>query len=101
MTCYCSGGDPPEWYTERIVAARKDHRCCECTDVIKIGERHQYVAGKWNGDVGQYRTCLSCAELRAETASEFNDYSTPAFGSLGCCYMQDLIEDARAKGWKG
>ena len=53
-----------DFYTEKIVTARKAHRCCECGDVIPVGARYERVVGKWDGDFGTFETCLVCVEIR-------------------------------------
>ncbi len=44
--------------------AAKPHACCECYDVIRVGDSHEYVAGKSEGDFWDARTCAPCAEIR-------------------------------------
>ena len=58
--------DQPELYKDKIVKARKEHKCCECGERIAIGERHEHAKGKWDGNWDSYRTCLFCTKLRAE-----------------------------------
>jgi hypothetical protein len=58
-------GDMPEFSSSQEVKARKDHKCCECGDVIPRGTVYERFSGKWDGTVQTYRTCLACAEIRA------------------------------------
>ena len=63
--CICEpyeGDETWEWTSERIVRAGKPHKCCECADTIKVGEQHEYMVGKADGEFYTYRTCLFCAE---------------------------------------
>ncbi len=53
-----------DFYTEKVVTARKAHECCECRDVIPVGARYERVVGKWDGDFGTFETCLVCVEIR-------------------------------------
>jgi len=66
ISCVCSvyDGPPAEFVSETFVKAAKTHRCCECGDEIKKGERHQVVKGKWDGDFSQFRTCVTCVNVR-------------------------------------
>lgn len=57
-------GDSPDFFDERIVRARKSHKCCECSDEIPVGVEYERVSGKWDGDVCSYRTCLACRDIR-------------------------------------
>jgi hypothetical protein len=59
--CDCN---PPEFFNSHIAKARKPHKCCECLRTIETGERHEVVAGKWDGDFCTFRTCPDCVELR-------------------------------------
>lgn len=47
----------------RTPKARKEHRCCECGKTIRIGERYERYAGKYDGDFCSIVTCLICAEI--------------------------------------
>jgi hypothetical protein len=62
--CFDYSFDGPEFFTDRIVKARKAHVCGECGSEIEIGQRHEYVVGKWNGDFSTHRTCLTCVAVR-------------------------------------
>lgn len=65
--CVCiwnDDGDLPEFSTEAVVKARKPYACCECRGIIAIGQQHERVSGKWDGDIRTYRTCLLCREIR-------------------------------------
>jgi hypothetical protein len=53
-----------DFFREVNRRAAKPYRCFECTDVIAIGDVHQYVSGKYEGDLWSARTCAACAEIR-------------------------------------
>lgn len=59
-------GDFPEFFSPKMVTARKDHVCCECGDAIKKGEKHEYVVGKWEGEFDYFRTCQTCKNIRED-----------------------------------
>lgn len=40
----------PDFYDERMVTARKPHKCCETGRMIQPGERYWRICGKWEGD---------------------------------------------------
>lgn len=58
---YC---DSPEFCHEKIVKARKPHKCCECHDEIPAGAKYESCTGKWDGDLQTYKTCMLCVEIR-------------------------------------
>jgi hypothetical protein len=45
--------DYPEFTDDRVVAARKSHRCDECRAVISPGERYYYHSGKSCGELAE------------------------------------------------
>ena len=72
--CDCED-NAPEFYTEDIVRARRDHNCCECTRTIRKGETYRRSTGKWDGDFGSYATCQACIVLWKSVTL------------LGCCQI--------------
>jgi len=66
--CVCGDYPQPDFYSEKVVTGRKDHRCCECGTEISKGEKHESVSGKWEGEMNTYRTCLPCVALRNRIA---------------------------------
>ena len=54
----------PSLFDEKIVKGRKEYKCCECSDVILKGDKHERVKGLWDGDFNTYRTCLFCLKIR-------------------------------------
>lgn len=61
--CSCDY-DPPEFITILSRKARKIHHCYECSGEIRPGEVHEYVSGKWYGDLNWFRTCERCRDIR-------------------------------------
>jgi len=72
-TCVCDwraeDGDSPEPFTERLIKARKEHKCCECHEVIKVGDIYELAKGRWDGDWRSYHTCLRCSRIRQDFMS--------------------------------
>jgi len=63
--CYCdTDGESPDIYQDKIVKARKVHRCCECDKDINPGQIYQVVRGLWDGRWSGYKTCMFCATVR-------------------------------------
>jgi hypothetical protein len=57
------GGDSPDFYSEKLVTARKPHKCCECGKEIAKGEKHWLCRGKWDGEISVHRQCTICREI--------------------------------------
>lgn len=65
MSLYCGCDfDGPSVFNEKMVKARKQHRCCECGSDINKGDIYEYVFGVWDGDASSYHTCEKCSDLR-------------------------------------
>jgi hypothetical protein len=63
----CIGGDdyePWDFYDQRIVKARKPHKCCECYREIAAGSEYECITGKCDGYIDRYKTCLDCMNIR-------------------------------------
>jgi hypothetical protein len=60
--CACDY-DPPEFYSSKIRTARKAHRCEECGNEIRPGDRYEHVVGKWDGWLDTVKTCQHCVDL--------------------------------------
>lgn len=56
--------DVPIFYTHKTPKARKEHECCECGGLIKVGERYQSIVGFWE-EFGSYKICQDCHEIRS------------------------------------
>lgn len=62
--CVCDY-DPPTLYSAtQVKAARKDHKCDECSRTIKPGESYDLVWGIWDGRSDTFKTCSHCIALR-------------------------------------
>ena len=82
--------DPPEFYEVTWPKARKEYKCCECGYMIKRGEVHEKYSGKWDGDMGRFRTCGRCADLRDSLVEATCNCFT--FGGLFEAYWEMLKE---------
>ena len=58
----------PDFIVESTPKSRKVHRCYECNKEIQKGEVYKKVAGKWDGEFEEYKTCLDCEDLRFKIA---------------------------------
>ena len=54
----------PQFCSNRIVKARKIHRCGECCNEIKIDEKYEYTAGVWDREFQVFKTCLDCHDVK-------------------------------------
>ena len=87
--------EAPSFFRETWVKARKEHKCCECGEVIKNGDEYQYIAGSWEGDLSTFKTCERCADLRDALV----EIVCPEFGKLKEAYWQylELINNSWGK----
>ena len=83
--CSCSDDfDPPEFFALNFRRARKEHRCCECGEVIPIGTQYEYISGKWCGDFETFKTCPTCARIRVDFCSGLGNLRSHLREILGC-----------------
>lgn len=54
----------PEFEKSTHHVAKKSHKCCECNRQINTGESYERVAGKWDGEFREFKTCEQCEDLR-------------------------------------
>lgn len=67
--CPLSGTDDCGADFSKVTQPRA-HHCCECYELIKVGDRYEHTTGSWDGQWSTYRTCLSCVEIRDHFACE-------------------------------
>jgi hypothetical protein len=60
------GDGHTEFCTQVKRKARKPHICSECKKQIAVGETYEHAAGKSEGEMWAFNTCLICSEI-AET----------------------------------
>lgn len=51
-------------YRDKIIKARKLHKCCECQSNITIGQHYERVIGMCDGHWFSVATCLPCLAIR-------------------------------------
>jgi hypothetical protein len=56
--------EQPDFWSEKLRKARKQHHCCECGSQINLGEVYHYCSGKWDDSINSFKTCLSCHKVR-------------------------------------
>lgn len=80
--CPLTGADEAdgtmECFEQRVVVAKKTHRCLECRLDILPGTSYEYAKGLWESEWSTFKTCLSCVEIRNHFACS-NGY---LFGQL-------------------
>ena len=92
MECGCICGidnEPPTLFESKIVAARKQHACCECGEVVEIGQQYESVFGIWPSVNGaeRFRTCLPCATIRDDYCCSFTGVRQEVWEELGVDYV--------------
>lgn len=59
----CNQHELPDVYRSSFVKARKQYKCCECGDLIAVGETYQKADGLWDGIFRTFHTCESCSQV--------------------------------------
>lgn len=88
MIGYC---EVPSFYSETYPKTRKEHLCCECDGVIRVGETYARCVGKLDGEMFCYTQHKACRDFAAEVNS--------AYGHFGECFIpfegvNEAIRDA-------
>ena len=53
-----------DFFHEKQVVARKQHKCVECALLIGVGSTYERVSGKSDGTFWVHATCGICVEIR-------------------------------------
>jgi len=56
--------DSADFYNSTIRKARKIHQCSECEREIMPNETYEYVVGKWDKKLMNFKTCSDCLSIR-------------------------------------
>ncbi len=59
-----------EFFDQKVVKAKKPHKCYECGEDIKVGDKYERTSGKWEGTMSVFCTCLLCKEIRDHFACD-------------------------------
>lgn len=98
MECSCSCAcnidyEPPEFFNDRIMRARKEHKCCECGEAICIGEKYEYITGKWDGNFDTFKTCLPCSRIRKQYGCALGSLRDDLWECLGMDYVTGEVDE--------
>ena len=64
-TCvFMDDDDAYETIEQKIVTARKRHKCGECHMEIIPGEKYEYYKGKFDNNIHAHKTCQDCLSMR-------------------------------------
>lgn len=75
----------PEAFLTISRKARKEHKCCECHNVIQKGAIYIYCSGIWEGSPDSFKTCERCDRVRTLAIKKYPpdfEEEGPAFGQL-------------------
>lgn len=79
MNDYC---ERPEFFSERTVTAKKNHRCEECRKIIYAGEKYEYFSGKTDGDFWTAKQHVHCASFCRFVNHKINLLDCSPFGFI-------------------
>jgi len=81
----------PAFSTTVHRVARKQHRCCECMDIIEPGDVYERVHGCWDGQFLTFKTCLHCETARDDLIQAHKDLEW--VGDDGAAFMFQRLEE--------
>lgn len=81
----------PEFYGQRKVKARKQHRCDECGKPILPGKLYEAIAGKWEGEFSSFKLHLGCDQALYEWSKITSDCASLGMTrhDIDECYTQE------------
>jgi hypothetical protein len=111
VDCSCvyveNDGGSYEFSSVKIVAARKQHKCGECGEIINPGDQYEYHSGKWDGEICVDKTCGICMEIRNKffctcwcyggVMRDFREHVAEMNGDLSESCIAELSPDARER----
>lgn len=74
--------DMPQAFRQIERKARKEHKCCECRQVIAPGDKYVYSSGIWDGEASDYKQCLICGKAMSAAAAISDPDEAPCFTDL-------------------
>ncbi len=54
----------PDIYDKKLLKTRVNHKCIECGDLVKAGDRMWRVKSLFDGHFHRHYTCLDCEAIR-------------------------------------
>lgn len=86
-----------EFYSEKWVIAKKEHKCACCEKVLKIGEKYSRQVGKFDGDFFSRALCVTCREMLNDYCNdvdnEFSWDSIIEYAREQVCYKCESYEN--------
>lgn len=79
-----------DFFNERTVTARKQHRCDACLTPIEAGTSHSYMVGKIDGDFWMARNHVECRAAECGLADLHN-----LCGGVDWLFLHDLDDEDR------
>lgn len=95
MECYCepTEGEPCDLWSSSWRKARKPHKCGECREEIKPGERYRYTFILFEGDASDFKECAFCAGERDRIMLDYSEeFAGLVPGELACALVWELRE---------
>lgn len=84
----------------KIVKARKVHKCHECRTDIQPGDQYETSSGVYGGYFYHHKTCLDCLSLRIKVFINgwwYGQIWEDFFENVGCDISEDCIASLTRK----
>ena len=79
-------------HSDLLRTARKEHKCIECNEKIKPGEKYHYITQLYDGRWSSLKVCVPCELIRANFCAPYFMLREMIQDYLGFDYMDDLSE---------
>ncbi len=89
--------DSPKCMIQKIIKARKEHKCCECRTSILPKQDYSYTSGIWDDGPLSFRQCLNCHNIfqAAISASDYNE--APCYEDLKEWFFGNMCMNYKGK----
>ncbi len=72
--------------------ANKEHTCCECGQIIRIGSSYERDSAIFEGEFTVYKTCIPCRDVRRSTM-ECGFYYGGLWAEIHEAYCQPELDE--------
>ncbi|AMM44510.1 hypothetical protein BARRETLEMON_48 [Arthrobacter phage BarretLemon] len=86
--------------SEKIVTARKQHKCGECFGIIQPGARYYRGAGSWEGDFWHMKWCVNCDSFRDLILYADSEFWEQCYGGISVWVSERMhVEMSTSFSW--
>ena len=90
MSVSCDDDAYADVWDERVLEARKEHKCDACGETISKGDRYARDAALYEGKWDVTKRCMRCEKILEHLREKCSEYNSSLFVDAPRVPMQDL-----------